>query len=84
MRPARVEVHIEELRLHGFSPCDRRGISESFARQLADLLAERGVPSPLAQVGTTERHDAGVFVITPGSRAEAIGAEIARTILGIS
>ena len=44
-----IELHIEELVLHGFEPGDRHRIGEAIERELARLFAEQGTPPSLAQ-----------------------------------
>ncbi len=40
-----VEVHIEELVLHGFQPQDRYGVAAAIEAELVRLLTENGLPS---------------------------------------
>ncbi|WP_225847551.1 hypothetical protein [Streptomyces sp. HPF1205] len=42
--PASVRVEIGELVLEGFGPVDSDRVSETFRRELARLVTERGVP----------------------------------------
>lgn len=78
--PPSVELHIEELMLHGFAPGDRYLIAEAIEREVAFLLAERGVPSSWAQGGEIARLNAGTIEIREASRAEVIGAQVARAL----
>jgi hypothetical protein len=39
VRPARIDLHIEELVLHDVPAAERRGFSERLSRELAGLLA---------------------------------------------
>jgi hypothetical protein len=82
MTPANVELHIEELVLHGFAPGDRYRIGEALERELARLFAERGVPAALAANEKVGRLDGGEFAGQPGARAEAVGAQIAQAVYG--
>jgi hypothetical protein len=77
-----VELHIEKLVLHGFAPGDRHRIAEAVKVKLAQLLAEQGVPSSLAQGGELARGDGGSFDVASGSSAEAVGGQVARTLYG--
>ncbi|MBD0326005.1 MAG: hypothetical protein ICV68_06225, partial [Pyrinomonadaceae bacterium] len=47
-----IELHIEELILHGFERRDRYAIADAFERELSRLLseqfAEQGLPSSLS------------------------------------
>lgn len=82
MRRANVELHIEELTLDGFDSIDRYGVAAAVERELARLLGERGVPAQL-ETGFERAHaDAGEFQLAHDSTAEAIGAEVARSLYG--
>ena len=55
-----VELHIEELVLHGFEPGDRDQIAQAVERELARLLlAEGGLPPSVAQNGGLFHLDGG-------------------------
>ena len=77
-----VELHIDELVLHGFAPGDSYRIGAAVERELSRLFAERGTPPSLARGGSTNRLDGGAFEAKPDSRAEAIGARVARAVYG--
>ena len=77
-----IELHIEELLLHGFSPGDQYRIGEAVERELARMFADRGVPQSLAEGGEIASVDGGAFEVAPGSRAEVVGAEVARAVYG--
>ena len=79
MKP-NVELHIEELVLHGFEPADRFRIGEAAERELSRLLTERGTPPSLAHGRETARLDGGSFEAKPDSTAESIGAQVARAV----
>jgi hypothetical protein len=80
--PHSIELHIEELVLHGFVPGDRYRIADAVERELARLFAEQGVPPALAQEAEVARWDAGAFEIAPGARVEAVGAQVAHKVYG--
>lgn len=77
-----IELHIEELVLHGFAPGDRYRIGEAVKDELVRLLTEQGVPRTLASDGEVARLDGGAFEVKPGSGAEAIGVQVARAVYG--
>jgi hypothetical protein len=81
MRP-NIELHIEELGLHGFAAGDRYRIGEAVQRELARLLAEQGVPPGLARGGEVARLDGGSFLIEAGGKPEAMGARVAQAVHG--
>ena len=45
MKPREIDVHIEELVLHGFKPASRWQIAEALEQELRGLLTANGVPS---------------------------------------
>lgn len=69
MRPARVEVEVEELVLHGFPPLDRDAVQAAVERHLASVLREG-------------RHtdDDSPIPLSPGAIEESLGRGIADTI----
>ena len=77
-----VEIHIEKLVLHDFSPTDRHRIGETLERELACLFVEQSTPSSLIQGRKIERLDGGAFEVAPGSKAEAVGGQVARAVYG--
>ena len=81
MRP-NIELHIEELALHGFAPADRHHIAKAVERELARLFAEQGVPTSLDQGAEVARLDGGAFEVAQGCKAEAVGVQVAQAIYG--
>ena len=75
-----VELHIEELVLHGFAQGDRYRIAEAMERELTRLFTEQGTPPSLAKGGSIDKLDGGAFDMVQGSKAEVIGAEVARAV----
>ena len=82
MTPTAVVLRVEQLVLDGFAPGDRYHIGEAVERELGRLLAERGVPPSLVVSRAVTRLDGGAFGLAPGSRAEAIGLQVARAVHG--
>ena len=82
--PARIELHIEELVLHGFAPGDRASIGAAVQAELVRLLAEHGAPAGWGRGAdaAAERLDGGEFALAPGARADSIGAQVARAVYG--
>jgi hypothetical protein len=68
--------------LHGLSPGDRHRIGEAVEQELTRLLADRGVPQSLERGGEIASVDGGAIEVATGSRAEAIGAQVARAVYG--
>ena len=82
MKPKNIELNIEELVLHGFSPGDRHRIGEAVEQELTRLLADRGVPQSLEGGGKVANIDGGAFDVAQGSRAEVVGAQVAKAVYG--
>ena len=82
MNRQNIELHIEELVLHGFSPEDRHSIAGAVERELANLIEERGAPAEFVTSGQIEKLDGGSFQVLQGSKPEATGAQIARAVYG--
>ena len=80
MKTGDIELHIEELVLHGFEPGDRYRIGHAVEQELGRLLTERG--APLARSGEVPRLDGGSFEAKPDSGVEEIGAKVARAVYG--
>ena len=71
-----IEVHINELVLHGFPAADRRPIADAIERELSGLLTHEGLPA--ADSFDTEFHNGGTF----RAGRESAGANVARAIYG--
>jgi hypothetical protein len=82
MMPRNIELHIEELVLHGFAPGDRYRIGAAMERELARLFAEKNTLASLTQEQEVARLDGGTFEVEPGSVAEAIGTQLAQAVHG--
>lgn len=80
MRPAKIDLHIEELVLHGFASGDRHRIARAMGQELERLLDGQDLPAALAGGVELSHLDAGIFEITPGTRPEIIGARVARAL----
>jgi hypothetical protein len=78
MKPADIQLHIEELMLHGFAPGDRHRIANALQHELARLFAEQGTAVTLA--GEVARLDAGAFQMAENASARAIGSQIALAV----
>jgi hypothetical protein len=74
-----VELHVEELVLHGFSSGDRDGITEALQVELQRLLAGQ---APRLSVVSRPRINGGTIRLRPGSGAVAIGRRLAGAIHG--
>jgi hypothetical protein len=82
MKATNLELHIEQLVLHGFPPGDRYRISAAVEAELTRLFTEQGVPPSLAKYADSAQVNAGTFNILPGSKAETIGTQVAEALYG--
>jgi hypothetical protein len=74
-----VELHIEELLLHGFNPRDRFAISDTVEHELTRLIGSGGLAGIASEI-TVERLDGGRFKAAPGMKPGAVGKQIAQTV----
>ncbi len=77
--PSRIELHIEELVLHGFDARDRHRIGDAVQRELTRLFGEPLDRTPL-RTTNADSLDAGEFKVEPSARPERVGYAIARAI----
>lgn len=82
MKKQNIELHIEELVLHGFSPGDRYNIARAVERELSMLIGDKGVSQDFVNNGEIERLDGGSFQVLSDSKPESTGAQIARAVYG--
>ena len=82
MKHGEIDLHIEELVLHGFSRADRYRIGRAVEHELGRLFTEQGMPPSLARSGEIASLDGGSFEANPGSRVETLGARVARSVYG--
>lgn len=82
MRPANIEVHIEELVLHGFASGARYRISEAVEQELQRLFVEQGASTSLMQGGEIVHLSGGSINIVSPAKDEVIGAHVAHAVYG--
>jgi len=80
MKPARIELIIDELVLHGFAPGERYAIGEAVQAHLESLFAASSV-APSRSV-SIDRLAPQQMELTSGAKAETIGSGIAQAIHG--
>ena len=76
--PREIEVRIEELILHGFTPGTRWQVADALESELHVLLAERGVPA--AWKNSPEKLTADAIRATNETRPAVAGEQIARSV----
>jgi len=77
---ASLNVHIEEIVLHGFSANHRHSIGDSTSHELTRLLSDNGLSSTLSQ--SAERINAGKFQMDDGARPHVVGSLVANAVYG--
>jgi len=82
MSPREIQVHIEELVLHGFSAAAAPGIGAAVERELVRLFAQGGVPASLSGGAARDTIDAGTFEGSPQGPAPDLGAKVAQSVYG--
>ena len=82
LRAGAVEVHIEELVLHGFGAGDRFPISDAVEQELTRLLAEQDGWIFSNGPFVIDQLNAGTFKVAPGRRTMGVGWDIARAVHG--
>lgn len=75
-----IELHIEKLVLHGFSPDQRYAIARAIEMRLARLLTEQQIPAVFLQHGIVPSINAGSIHIDNESKNEATGNKIANAV----
>ena len=76
----RIELHIEELVLHGFAPGERYMIGNAVERELTRLLSENGIPTSLRSENAVDKIKGGTFDAAPNAKPPAIGRQIAQAV----
>jgi hypothetical protein len=72
-----IELHIEELVLHGFPAGDRQRIAEAAQTELARLLAAGGLPK---QDISLDRVNGGAFQVAANAKPQQAGRQIAQAV----
>jgi len=75
MKPREIEVHIEELVLHGLEPAKRWLVADAFEQELRGLLTAKGVPSQW--LSSPERIEGNEISSSSLTKPDRAGAEIA-------
>lgn len=81
MKPS-IDLHIEELVLHGFSRADRYRIAEAIEHELVQLFSKQEIPPALLLGGEIAYLDGRAFQVQPGTRPDTIGAQVAQALYG--
>jgi hypothetical protein len=79
-RSTTVELHIDELVLHGFAAKDRHLIAAALERELSRLIAQGDLAHLPAASVQLDRLDAGSFHLDPAARPSYIGQTVAQRV----
>jgi hypothetical protein len=77
-----IELHIEELVLHGFSAGDRYAIADGLQHELVRLMTEEKFSMPIPFDTRLESFDAGQIRVASGSRPSMIAGQVAHAVVG--
>ncbi len=75
-----INLHIDQLTLHGFDRIDRNQVGSAVQRELSRLIREQGLPSSLSQTQTIANINAGEFKTGQSSGANSVGTQVAQKI----
>lgn len=75
-----IEININELVLHGFSPADKFRIGQAVEQHLSLLFNQKDIPSSLQKNNDVHLMNAGDFRMSANDTAGSIGNQIAGTI----
>jgi hypothetical protein len=79
---SKIEVLIETLTLHGFSPGDRSAIGDGLSRELERLFTDAEAPASLTKAARLASLDAGQIVVSPNAKPVSVGKQIAQAVHG--
>lgn len=82
MNRQNIELHIEEMVLHGLENVNRRHVADAMERELTHLLSEQGLHPSISEGGKIKSLKQMEFNVTQGSSAEYVGIQVARTLFG--
>jgi len=80
MKPKNIELNIDELVLYGFAPDDRHRIGGAVEQELSRMFDDEGVPEALEGGREVASVDGGAIELATGSRAEAVGVQVAQAV----
>ncbi len=78
--PPSLNLNIDRLTLHGFSPSARHRIGAAMETELTRLFTEEGIPPSLTQDSVINQLDGGNLEIAARTPPRIIGIRIARAI----
>ena len=77
-----IEVHIDEIVLHGFSAADRYVIGDAFTYELSQLFENNEIGISLINNTRAPTLNARQIIIPSNARPTLIGAQVAKVVHG--
>jgi hypothetical protein len=78
-RAAAIELHIEELVLHGFAPGDQHRIGDALGHEMERLISAHGLAGLDRSVCVSEV-DGVTFRVAAGATARTLGEQLAQQV----
>ena len=78
--PGRIEIHIDELVLHGVAPGEQRAVGDAFQRELTALVTRHGVEALFAGSDAFAQQVAVPISLPQGTRPGQLGAHVGRRL----
>lgn len=79
---SKVEVLIDEVVLHGFSPADRYFIGDALSLEIERRLTEAGQQPFLRQAANRPLINAGRIALPPNAKPAWVGAQVGQAVFG--
>ena len=76
----KIEIHIEELVLQGFTAADRYAIGDAVSAELARLIAEQGSPALFARSLNLPALQTAPIQMAAGKQPGNVGALVANSL----
>jgi hypothetical protein len=78
----KIELHIDELVLDGFSRDERPRVQPAVERELARLVGARGLPAAARADAAIDRLDGRAGNLSSDASGDAVGTALARALYG--
>jgi hypothetical protein len=75
-----IQLHIDQLILHGFGSIDQHKVGSAVRSELSRLIREQGMPSSLNQSQVIRNMNAGKFNMGKNIGPTDIGTQVAQKI----
>lgn len=75
-----LNLHIDELILHGFEHLDRAELGAAVQHSLTRLFNDKGLPSSISRGGQVNRLDGGSISMSENAGVSTAGKQIAQSI----